>query len=94
MQDLYNPAAATLKTIIRDPITIRTQDIKPGEDVTSIWDEIQRGRGCVLNPEGKTLESQIIDDPDKSKFYNEADMLEDAVLFPEELSGKNAVSLY
>lgn len=60
----------------------------------SIWDEIQRGRGCRLDLDGKTLESQIIDDPDKSKFYNEADTLEDAVLFLEEFLGKNAVALY
>lgn len=94
MQDFYNPAASTLKTITRDPATFRTRDIKPGEDVKSIWDEIRRGRGCVLNPDGTTLKSQIVDDPDKSKFYNKADMLEDTVLFPEELSGKTAVALY
>lgn len=62
--------------------------------MTSIWDDIQSGRGCVFNPEGETRESQIIDNPDVSKFYNEADMLEDTVLFPEEASGKSAVSLH
>ncbi|KAK4693776.1 hypothetical protein P7C71_g3680, partial [Lecanoromycetidae sp. Uapishka_2] len=93
-QDRYNPAAATLKTITRDPVTFRTRDIRLGEDVTSIWDEVQRDR--EPDPDGETLESQIIDDADKSKsyFYNEADMLEDAVLFPEELSSKNDVGLF
>lgn len=88
MKDIYNPAASTLKAITRDPITKRTRDIKPGEDVMSIWDEIQRGQAHRINLDlgCKTLEQQIAKDPHQSKFYNEADMLEDAVLFPEELS--------
>ena len=94
MRDLYNPAASTLKTITRDPLTFRTRDIKAGEDVKSIWDEIQGGRGYVLNPSSPTLKPRDIDDVAKSKFYNEADMLEDAVLFPEELINDSSVALY
>ena len=89
LQDLYKPASSTLKTIARDPVIFWARDIKPGEDAYSIWDEIQHGRGHVLNPEGKTLVEQLAADPNASKFYNEADFLEDAVLFPEELNGKN-----
>lgn len=94
MRDLYNPAAATLKTITRDPVTFRTRDIKPGDEVMSIWDEIQRGRSHLLNPKGRTLEEQFAEDPHASKFYNEADMLEDAILFPEELSDDVTNNLY
>ncbi|MCJ1457569.1 hypothetical protein MMC28_007937 [Mycoblastus sanguinarius] len=83
---MYRPAAPILKTITRDPITFRTRDIKPGEQVNSIWDEVLRGQSRMINTEGKTLESQLAEDLHESKFYNEADAVEDAVLFPEEIS--------
>ena len=60
----------------------------------SIWDDIERGRGGMLNPEGKTREDQIRPDPHASVFYNEADTLEDAVLFPEEAIGKASKAIY
>ncbi len=94
MDDLYIPAASTLRTITRDLVTFRTRDIKPGEDVESIWDEIERRPGHVLNPRGETLETQIAEDFPQHVFYNEADVLEDAVLFPEEMAEKRSKSLY
>ena len=48
----------------------------------------------MLNPEGKTRETQIKADPLSKTFYNKADELEDAILFPEELSSKPSKALY
>ncbi|PVH81349.1 hypothetical protein DL98DRAFT_571218 [Cadophora sp. DSE1049] len=91
--DMYNLAAPILKTLHTDKITNRVRDIKPGEDVMSIYDDI--------NHEGtKFFYSKIEDDTGlkvhrvydqpnvfpPNLLYNEADVLEDAILFPEELA--------
>ncbi|KAL8925664.1 MAG: hypothetical protein Q9208_003347 [Pyrenodesmia sp. 3 TL-2023] len=98
MRDMYNPAAHILKTLTRDPVTFRTRDIRPGEEVTSIWDETRRARFRLLNPRGRPRESTAFEeDPselDSSYFYGEPDVLEDEVLFPEELSTETSKALY
>lgn len=93
MKDLYNLAAPTLQSLTREPVTFRTREMKLGEQVISIWDEIQRGRSHMLNPQGDSREAQMAEDPHPSKFYNEADVLEDATLFPEELPGESSKTL-
>ena len=94
MQDQYRPAESILKTITHDPETMRTRDLKSGEDAMSIWEEIQKGRNRMLNTKGQTLEEQIAPDLDQSYFYGEADALEDEVLFPEEFSTETSNALY
>ena len=64
-------------------MTRRARDIKPSEQVDSIWDTIQKGRTSSWNVL-KTQEPTEYQEPDLSKFYNEADVLEDAILFPEQ----------
>ncbi|KAL8800251.1 MAG: hypothetical protein Q9182_005307 [Xanthomendoza sp. 2 TL-2023] len=94
MQDMFNPAASILKTLTHDPDTFRTRDLKPDEESMSIWEEVQRGRNRMLNPEGQTVEDQIAPDLDQSFFYGEADMLEDEILFPEGFSTESSNALY
>lgn len=60
----------------------------------SIWDDILKGRNQMLNPKGKTRVAQFAADLDASYFYSEADMLEDQVLFPEELYTETSNALY
>ncbi|KAL8672046.1 MAG: hypothetical protein Q9168_003473 [Polycauliona sp. 1 TL-2023] len=93
-EDQYRPAEAILRTIMHDPETMRTRDIKPGEQAKSIWEEIETGRNTMLNPEGKTREEQMAPDPEPCFFYGEADVLEDEVLFPEEYSTEPTNALY
>jgi hypothetical protein len=79
--DFYGLAAHVLKTITREEATSRVRDIKPGEVVESIWDQIQ-------DPRAKFVFSRDNDDltlgPPTYLLYSESDALEDAVLFPEE----------
>jgi hypothetical protein len=79
--DFYRPASHVLKTITREEKTLRVRDIKPGEVVESIWDQ-------VTNPGAESVSTGTNDElqPEAHRYllYNESDALEDAVLFPEE----------
>jgi hypothetical protein len=88
-QDIYRPASHILKTITRENKTHRVRDIKPGEVVESIWDQI-------TDPRAKSMSIGTNDElkPEAHHYllYNESDALEDAVLFPEESQkAENAV---
>ena len=83
-RDLYNPAESVLRTITRDTLTLRARDIKPGEVVDSVWDTIQKGKMSSWMVDSGTQERTESHEPDLSKYYNEADVLEDAILFPEQ----------
>lgn len=96
-QDLYSLAAPVLKTLCKDEFTKRVRDIKPGEDVESIYDEIHGPDikfyyGAVDNafaPDAPALQRarKIFEEDNKfprNLFYNRADELEDEILFPEE----------
>ncbi len=93
-RDLYNPAESVLRTITRDTVTFRARDIKPGEQVDSIWDTIQKGRMSSWGVESNTREPKEFQEPDLSKFYNEADVLEDAILFPEQTASDTVGGLF
>ncbi|EEQ92317.2 uncharacterized protein BDCG_07437 [Blastomyces dermatitidis ER-3] len=82
---ILGASAPYLKTVTKDPKTYRIRDIKPGEQAESVHDAYERedtifrfrtSKGKV----GTGLPSQM--------KYNEADALEDAILFPEEFTGE------
>ncbi len=96
---MYNPAAQILKVLTRDPVTFRTRDIRPGEEVRSIWDQVQRGPYRLIDPQIDPRKSTTWNATDQSQlnpstFYGEPDVLEDEVLFPEELSTETSQTLY
>src|SRR5436305_14086690 len=80
-KDFYRPASHVLKTITREEKTHRVRDIKPGEVVESIWDQI-------TNPQAKFMftdpNNELQPETYHYLLYNESDALEDAVLFPEQ----------
>jgi hypothetical protein len=88
--DIYNPMESVLRTVTRDPITFRARDIRPGEEVESIWDELHaEGSTFVFGPvtingpgefEDKSTNQQQMWDT----FYNESDAAEDLVIFGED----------
>ena len=90
MTDLYNPARSILETLTREKSTMRVRDIKPGEQVDSLWDDILRGR-CTTLVLGKR---EVGGDPWDGCFYNRADAVEDTILFPEERSTGKFDSVY
>lgn len=75
-------------------MTLRARDIKAGEEIDSIWDTIQKGRMSSWNVSDSTREPTEYHEPDLSKFYNEADVLEDAILFPEQAASGTVGGLF
>jgi hypothetical protein len=94
--DMYNLAGPVLKTLHKDKVTHRVHDIKPGEDVPSIWDSLhaeglQFFYGELTDDTNESMK-RVMDNPNKfprNLFYNEADALEDEILFPEERVAEN-----
>jgi hypothetical protein len=71
-----------------DPDSHRVRDIKPGEDVMSVYDEIHDEGTTFIFRDNRSMEPR--EQPPKYLFYNEVDALEDQVLFPEEHQGDTA----
>lgn len=85
MRDTYNVAAPILKTLTRDRSSHRVHEIKADEEAESIYDEIHnQGTRFQL----RSQDMQVMEKPPKFLFYNDADALEDRVLFPEETLGE------
>lgn len=92
-KELYNLAAPILKTLYNDPETLRVRDIKPGDQVESIYDHVNNANTLFCygpveslreaNDEGREIEEQ--EKFPRNLWYNDADKAEDAILFPEEL---------
>jgi hypothetical protein len=89
--------APILSTITRDKVTLRARDIKPNESVESIFDEITAGEVRVgsVTPGDRTGQ-YLQSDPEalRKVLYTEADALEDAVLFPDELVNGEASGIF
>lgn len=85
---MYNHMAPILRTITRDKVTQRAGDIKPGEEVQSIFDQLSSMKvvAGAINPRDPN-DALKENDPRllRKILYNEADAFEDAVLFPDEL---------
>ena len=75
-------------------MSLRARDIKPGEKVDSIWDTVQKGRISSWLLEDNTRKPTELHEPDLSNFYNEADVLEDAILFPEQTASGSVGGLF
>ena len=80
-KDIYRPSSHVLKTITRERKTHRVRDIKPGEVVESIWDQITNPRVEFIFTD---THNELQPEAYHHLLYNESDALEDAVLFPEE----------
>lgn len=91
--DLYNHQEPFLRTLTRDRTTMRARRIRPDEKVRSLWD------GRLSNPNlhyyATTISDtgHVLDDTSPRSFYNESDMLEDAVLFPDDALDTRNVKL-
>ncbi|KAI0098675.1 hypothetical protein GGR51DRAFT_577026 [Nemania sp. FL0031] len=92
--DMYNHQEHYLRTLTRNEKTQRVRLIKPGEQVRSLWDDVQHpGNIFVLtdatNKTMKTVQGDGTPDMAPHTFYNESDAAEDAILFPDELISLN-----
>ncbi|VUC25117.1 unnamed protein product [Clonostachys rosea] len=91
--DIYSHMEPLLRTLTREETTKRTRKIKPGEDVQSIWDLVHSDSSefilCQLNEDNEVVTTKGDELAKRSYlFYNEGNVLEDAVLFPEEMVPK------
>ncbi|KAF2668737.1 hypothetical protein BT63DRAFT_284063 [Microthyrium microscopicum] len=99
MKEAYQPMAHILKTLTRDQ-SKRPRDLKPGEEASTLWDELQ-------SESFKMLISQLDQHPPPRRglrrhdlkpqgglppgwAYSEADLLEDLCLFEEETTDPTA----
>jgi hypothetical protein len=78
--DLYAQTADILKTLTHDGCGWQTRDIREGEQVESLWDEmINRPEHFNWGTTDAAAKQQL----PKNLLYNEADILEDEMLFPD-----------
>lgn len=81
-KESYKLCGPILETLTRDPESFRVREIRANEDsAKSIFDDIQSGDTFfkLFNEQQQPLEKIP-----KDLFYNEADALEDKILFAEE----------
>jgi hypothetical protein len=95
--DIYNPAERVLKTICKDPESHRFRDVRPGEEIESVWDHIHHEGTQFLygtlpdRTDGSDTTQRFLDESKnvpRGLFYHKADELEDDILFPEERAEK------
>jgi len=79
-----------LNSLTRDPVTARARDLRPGSDEESIFDVISGPDVKFVFANAFTIKSSDDFEEELSAklaylvFYNEADALEDLVLFPDD----------
>jgi hypothetical protein len=78
-----------LTTMTREKDTMRTRLIKPDEKVESLWDTImdERSEFRLFDIKGHSVKCRTGTELDSSPymFYNDVNVLEDEILFPDEL---------
>ncbi|OAQ58394.2 mfs allantoate protein [Pochonia chlamydosporia 170] len=92
-RDIYAHMEPLLRTMTREKDSMRTRQIRAGEDVESLWDSLMDDRNefLMFSIDGKSVASRSAKELSTSPyvFYCEANVVEDEVLFPDELvSGK------
>ncbi|KAI1112839.1 hypothetical protein F5Y14DRAFT_244471 [Nemania sp. NC0429] len=92
--DVYNHQEPFLRTLTRNKETQRVRLIKPGEQVKSLWDEVQEPDkffivSDMLKNTTRTVDSDGLVNSSPHIFYSEANAAEDAILFPDELTSPN-----
>lgn len=79
-----------LRSLYRNEKTMRTRQIKPGENLKSLWDTIadERSEFRLFDVSNKKVAMRKDTEIAKSPymFYNKANEVEDAILFPDELT--------
>lgn len=88
-RDVWKHQEPILRTLTRDEVTLRTRLLKPGEDALSLYDVCMddRNQYFLWEIKGETqVRKSEKEATAKSRymFYNEANVVEDKVLFPEE----------
>ncbi|KAF5565793.1 major facilitator superfamily transporter [Fusarium phyllophilum] len=89
-RDMYVHMEFLLRSLHRNEKTMRTRQIKPGENLKSLWDTIadERSEFRLFDVSNKKVtmrkDTELAESP--YMFYNKANEVEDAILFPDELT--------
>ncbi|KAI1435512.1 hypothetical protein GGR50DRAFT_314561 [Xylaria sp. CBS 124048] len=94
--DVYNHQETFLRTLTRNRETLRVRSIKPGEQVSSLWDEVQHPDNIFYSSDLVKKQVLFVKGNATTKtspylFYSEANEAEDAILFPDELETPSRV---
>ncbi|KAH6603838.1 mfs allantoate [Trichoderma cornu-damae] len=88
-RDVYSHMEPLLRILTREKDTMRTRKIKPGEEVVSLWDTVMGDdvefRLFDIKGESVTVRTPTDLATSPYMFYNQANVVEDEVLFPDEL---------
>ncbi|KAF5617198.1 delta14-sterol reductase [Fusarium tjaetaba] len=86
-RDMYVHMESLLRSLHRNEKTMRTRQIKPGENLKSLWDTIadERSEFRLFDVSNKKVTIRK-DAQSPYMFYNKANEVEDAILFPDELT--------
>lgn len=84
LADHFNYAAPILRTLVVDKNTHRCRDIRP-DDEMSLYDVYHSSGTKFIS---RNSRGEMMDGVPRSLVYNEADRLEDEVLFPDQLTGE------
>jgi hypothetical protein len=91
-KEIYQPMAGILQSLTRDH-NKRPRDLRPGEKAETLWDELDSGKWKFKVGKAHKTDGLAGFETSKLPFgfaYSEADALEDAILFPEELTNPDA----
>jgi hypothetical protein len=87
---MYRHMEPLLRSLHRNEETMHTRQIKPGENVRSIWDTVmdERSEFRLFDISGRKVTCRTDVDIAGSPYllYNEANAAEDAILFPDEIN--------
>lgn len=85
--DLYRPMKATMETLHRERESMRARDARPGEK--TIWDDINHSGSVFYNwqLDQHGVQREMTTEEVAETYYNDVDVAEDRVLFPEEDQG-------
>ncbi|PTB63083.1 hypothetical protein BBK36DRAFT_1182780 [Trichoderma citrinoviride] len=88
-REVYSHMEPLLRTLTREKDTMRTRKINPGEDVQSLWDTVtdEAVEFCLFDVKDEKVTCRTTRELASSPylFYNQANVVEDEVLFPDEL---------
>lgn len=88
VRELYEHEAPVLKTLVREPGTLRARDARPSEETLYDWINSAKAQFMSCNEKGEGIPESVRKEAARATFYNEADAAEDRILFPEEHSSQ------
>lgn len=85
---MFKVCEPVFRTLHQEKDSSRVRSIKPGEDVKSMWDQLETNAHAFKYTPGNHNPQEMKAGIDETFVYTEADEIEDSILFPEEGTGE------